>query len=289
MILGATQDAGASLTLNGGKLYLFDVGAGVLGQDLIVGSLAAIVDGLGGGAGTQRIRPVVAEADDVVGTAQLGDERLVEQGAPAAWEHLTFDLPPRVRAGHMPLVGFLVGDTPNVVRVHGAVQAGTGDSWTVEYGDTLTVPGAPEATVALLPALCMIGVTPWAPPENVTEEQLAALPLDVASGVFSKGAPVGDPQAANAGWIYLHDAPPAPAICVVRTGGPLEDLVGERLLVTYEPADAPARSVAVYVDDEDDFDPELADEDLRLSRVAFERLAPLWTDLLPVTVEVIAA
>lgn len=133
MRLGTTTIGADRLTLAAGRVYLFDLGLGDLADDLVVGSLIARLDGGGGGSGEQALRPVVMEAGNLE-TFALGDEVVVAEGQTARWAHLTFDMPPILRAARGMLVGVAAGPSSGVARL--AVEAGAGVSLVLEcpYG-----------------------------------------------------------------------------------------------------------------------------------------------------------
>jgi hypothetical protein len=211
----------------------------------------------------------------------------VADGQPAGWVHMTFDAPPTLRAGAEPRLGLFVGAASQLARLSGALgNAGVSQRFASAYGDPPDVTGA-AADVGLLASILAVGVEPWAPPGNLTEEDLSELPLSVGQAVFGAAGPLGDPVAATCGWHYNPDDPPAPSTAIARTGGPLAELVGERVRVTAQ-GDAGPVSVVVRLDDEQPFDDDLADEDLSLARGAFKEIAPLWTETLRVAVEVLA-
>jgi hypothetical protein len=123
-------------------------------------------------------------------------------------------------------------------------------------------------------------------PTNVPDEYLARLPWDVSQQALGTGGAVATTrQSAVAGWHGRTTDPETGAFCIVRSDGPLAELVGERLRITYRVGTI-ARSVAVYCHDEQDFG-EAADEDVSLTRRAMLALAPLARDSLPVEVEVL--
>ena len=280
MRFGNTTPGPAWRTLLGDRIYLFDVGP-ALPVPLVVGSLIARLDGFGGGSGQQRLRPVVMERDDP-STLSLGDEVVVQEAQAESWVHMTFDLPPSLRAVEVRL-GFATGPASGVARVAGDVLADAGVFHASPYDAPPSVAGG--TLINTLATLCLLGVEPWTPPLDLTDDQLAGLPLRVARRSFDT-APTTAPEAASCGWHYSADDPPPAATAVVPTGGRLAALVGERLRVSVQwPTPA---SVVVYVADEQEFDDDLAAEDLSLSRAAFRELAPLTTDLLPVTYEVLS-
>lgn len=291
MIIGRrkTDVDGAYEPDSSGRILVASLGQ-ELARDFHVGAVLVWMQGGGAPGQTQAFRPVVCDGDDPEGTAVVGEELLIPSGgsgSPPGWFWLPFDRPPVLRAGRPGYLGFYSG-------------GGAGFTWLFEvgdYGDSLALDTASYVSVGdpvitgsveqnWRGAMLAVGVETWRVPD-VPDEDVAALPLDVASAFFGDGGTVGEPRAASAGWHYTHDAPPPPASCIVRTGGPLEDLVGERIRLTASTLYGP-QSVTLYVIDEQPFEDELAAEDVSLSRTSFQHLAPLTTDLLDVTVEVMS-
>lgn len=283
---GRTDVGADRLALDADRIYLFDVG-GALVRPLVVGSLVAHLDGLGAGAGEQRLRPVAMNAGDPA-TLVLGDEVALEDGFPGGWVHFTFDDPPTLLAGVEPRLGFATGPSSALARLAGlAGQVGVSSRYASVYGAAPDVAGV-ATDVGLLASLCAVGVEPWIPPD-VSDDDLAALPLRVGQAALGRSGAVGDPVDAVAGWHYSTDDPPPHSSGIARAGGPLADLVGQRVRVTAAGTGGAApRSCVVYLHNEEDFDDDLAGEDLSLARAAFDLLAPLWTEELPVSVEVLA-
>lgn len=118
----------------------------------------------------------------------------------------------------------------------------------------------------------------WTPPEGATEDYYAALPWPESQRKLAEGAAVPhSARLATCGWHGTKIDPNRGAFAIVRSDGPLADLLGERVRVGAYP-----RAAYVYVTDE------RADveEDISLTRRAFAALAPLATDELAVKVEV---
>lgn len=269
------------LALAADRLYLFEVSP-VDPTSFVVGSLIVHLDGLGAGSGEQTLRPAVMEAGNPASLA-LGDEAVVAQSQTAGWQHLTFSEPSALRADVQPLVGFHAGPAGSLARLSVALgNAGVSERYTATYGNPIVL-GSPT-DVSALASIVAVGVTPWTAPA-VTDDEFAGLPIDVAQ-VALAGSPVSVVDAAVCGWHYSADSPPPPASAIVRTGGPLEQLVGERVRVTAPTATGPA-SVVVVVVDEQPFDDRI-EEDLSLARDAFMRIGALWADTRTVSVEVIA-
>lgn len=134
-------------------------------------------------------------------------------------------------------------------------------------------------TPDLLPEILQAGQ--WTPSPNATEELLASLPF--ASAQKALPGPVVPRTARHTicSWHGLRIDSLRGSFAVVRTGSPLEDLVGERLRVT----DLRTRRV-VYVYCR----AEVIDlpDDLTLARRAFLALRPLWTETASVKIEVLA-
>lgn len=127
----------------------------------------------------------------------------------------------------------------------------------------------------------------WEPPD-VDDAALARLPWDGSRRAFSTTGPVSSTRrSATAGWHGKSTDPERGANCIVRSDGPLAELVGERLKVTYRRGTL-ERAVYLYCHDEADFPAEAAVEDLSLTRRAFMALGPLASDTLPVIVEVLS-
>jgi hypothetical protein len=153
------------------------------------------------------------------------------------------------------------------------------------YGTLPVVLEPTEATAGVSVAVVAIGVEPWRIPV-IADDDIAGLPIDVAQRVLDVGGVVDVVESAVCGWHYSNEVPPPPASAIVRTGGPLAHLVGERVRVVAATAVGPA-SIAVVVVDEQPFDATI-EEDISLARDAFMRLGPLWADSRDVRVEVLS-
>jgi hypothetical protein len=280
---GITTAGADPLELTADRLYLFDVG-GTLLEDLVVGSVVAYLDGLGAGAGEQVVRPVVMEAARPT-TIAYGDPVVVTDGQAGGWVHMPFDLPPTLRAGVEARAGIQAGPASTLARLFVTLSSpGVSSRYVSPYAAPPDASGTATDVNALASAL-VVGVTPWAPPSGLAEEDLAELPVRVAQGTFD-GAALSTVEGAACGWHYSNDAPPAPTSAIVRTGGPLQDLVGQRIRVTATTPIGPA-SVVVYVIDELPFD-DVEYEDISLARDAFMLIGGLWARVLTVRVEVVA-
>lgn len=264
---------------------LFEVGD-VLPFDLVIGSLVVYLDGNGVGSGQQALRPLVME-DGNLTTLAAGDEAVVADGQPPGWVHLMFDEPPTLRAGAQPRAGVWGGSAAFTARIAATVIT---DNELHLYPDPYTatgdpsISGSPSGLVALAGSIVIVGVAPWGPQVAISDDEIATLPVGVAQSLLTGGV-VSSVGSAICGWNYSADAPPPPASAIVRTGGPLEGLVGERVRVTAATETGPA-SVVVVVIDEDPFDDTLQ-EDISLARGAFLQIGALWQDALTVQIDVL--
>lgn len=282
MILTPPDTGTDTLDVAEGTAYLLPGDTGAAPRGFAVGSIIARLDGLAGGTGEQRIRPVVLAA----GVAYVGTEILIDEGQAAGWRHLVFEQPPAIPARTAFAYGIQAGGNDGVARLLGSTDAGA-DGYSVAAPYPAAPPAAGTPTdIDFAPAFCALGVEPWTPPA-VDDEAIARLPLDVAEAALGASGPTGAAHVGQAGWHYISVDAETSAFAIVRTDGPLADLVGERVRVS---ADVPGgtRSVVVVIHDEQAFDDGALDEDISLTRRAFSRLAPLWTEALTVRVEVLA-
>jgi hypothetical protein len=121
----------------------------------------------------------------------------------------------------------------------------------------------------------------WAPNPSATEEQLAGLPFASAQAALAGQPQPGSARTAVCSWHGLRVDPMRGCFAVVRTGSPLDGLVGERLKVTDRRT---RRFVYVYCR------AEVVDlpDDLTLARRAFLALRLLWTETAKVKIEVVS-
>lgn len=247
--------------------------------------VGAFLDGLGEGDDDQLVRGVVYAAGELVAA---GDDVLIPEGQAAGWVSLTFP-----NAG-LPLTpgdyqyGVQGGARGDNVRwfysdIAGGVTTYAGSSFA--DGAPATVSGGTHiAHTALLFIETLSGVRI---PTGVADDYLATLPFDITQRVFRAGGVLRPTVvSATASWYGTTFDPTTGANAIVRSDGPLADLVGERILVTRRGSTSD-QQVAVYVHDEREFPDELADEDLLLSSRAFIALADPAVDSLEVTVGVL--
>lgn len=284
MILGRPHIGATALNLAADRVRVTGAHAGAPVQ---LSHVAAYLDGLGPNAGHALIRAVIYDATDHL--IARSDEIEVDNGAAAAWVQFPF-----TDDGGMPLAGgdysagLHVGGVTNCARTW-VDDPGAGGSRlaTDTYADgSAAVLPSPATLTASLPLIVSV-FEPWVAPA-IEDLELSRLPWDLAQRVLgATGALRNSRVSATAGWHSTSLDAETGAVAIVRTGGPLEDLVGERVRVTRRVGTL-ARSVAVFVVDEQDFPDELQDEDLSLSKTAFLRLAPWNTEALGVVVEVLA-
>lgn len=160
------------------------------------------------------------------------------------------------------------------------------------YGHPFT-DGAPQFITDGSPAeapgiFFMEAINPIPLPTNVTDDYLATLPFDITQRIFLMSGPISSSKIlARAGWYGTTFDPTNGANAIVRSDGPLADLVGERLLLTRRD-EVSDRFVAVYVHDEREFPDEVADQDLLLTARAFLALGSQPLDGLDVEVATLA-
>ena len=284
MILGNTHPGAAAVNLAADRVRVRQVTGDTPTH---LSHIAAYLDGHGPNAGHALIRGVVYDATDTL--LASGDEVTIDTGAPAGWVQFPFSA-----AGGMLLpvgnlqIGLHIGGVTNCARTF-VDDPGAGGSRqsndTYADGTALVLP-APAALTASLPIIVSL-FEAWQAPD-VEDLELSRLPWDLTQRVLgATGALRNSRVVATAGWHATALDPETGAVAIVRTGGPLEDLVGERIRVTRRVGTL-ERSVAVFVHDELEFPDELLGEDLSLSKAAFLRLAPWNTEALDVVVEVLA-
>lgn len=244
-------------------------------------SVSCLVDGKGPGAvaGRASVHAVVySQAGALLG---VGPATIIPWGDPARWRTMRLDAPGLPLEGE-PWIGLRAFGVEDSCRLYGLeTGAGTVKEIAAAQSAPASLAGAQDA--GWEPAIFADVFDAWTPP-TAPDRTLARLPWARAQQALATTGPLaGSRVSATCGWHGTGADPETGAFCVVRTGGPLSDLVGERLQVTYAGA-GPARRVVVYCHDEQAFPVEF-DEDLSLTRRAFMALAPLASDSVPVTVE----
>lgn len=281
MILGRRTRGATPVNLAADKIRVTAIDSSVLTN---VSHLAAYLDGLGPNAGEALIRAVIYDSTDHL--IARSDEVAIDTGAAAAWVQFPFsDVPGMLLPIGTHSIGLHVGGVTNCARIY-VDDPGAGGSRqatdTYSNGTAAVLP-SPSTLTASLPVILSV-FEAWAAPD-LEDLLLSRLPWDLTQRVFTSTAPLRNSKtAATAGWHSTALDPEKGAVAIVRTGGPLEDLVGERIRVTRR-VGVIERSVSLFVHDELAFPDELLSEDLSLSKTAFLRLAPWSTDELPVVVD----
>lgn len=282
MILGSTAH-GTPHDLSAGELYARQIDMPAGGAHLA--AVSALIDGQGPGAASGAATVYPAVYDEAGDLLTVGAGVVIAAGAPVAWRTLRLDVAGLALAG-APWIGLRAAGADNAARLYG-VAPGTADAVTAAaVGDA---PATLDAAVAsTLEAALLADVFAAYTAPVVEDAALARLPWSLAQRFLGVTGAIGSTgQTAVAGWHGSTTDPEQGASCIVRTDGPLAELVGERVLVTARLGTL-RRSVALYCHDEQDFGPDAADEDISLSRRAFQSLAPLATDALTVEIEVLA-
>lgn len=277
---------------------LSDGGAGVLATDTVhllpftleadecLVRAAMLLDGLGAGSGDALLRGTIYNAD--LELVAAGEEIVVSSGDPAAWRSLPFAdagllLPPGdYRAG------VHVGGVPNVAQ--GDTQPTPGidrERYASPYADgPPAVLGAFAVTADSSLAMVVETVLPFAAPA-ASDDHLARLPFELAQRVFGATGPERDSRRfARAGWHNTMTDPETGANAIARAGGPLEELVGERLKVTRRMGTRD-KVVYVYLHDVLEWPADITDEDFSLSARAWLELANPALESIETTVEVL--
>lgn len=254
--------------------------AAELPRDGVLSKLSAYLDGLGGGAGEQAVRGAVYT--DASGPANLvaqTDEIEIEAVADLGWIDLPFSTPPTLDAGDYWLA-LHWGDATGVARWHGSGTAGKSATDTYADGPAATY-GSTSAVAA--PALFASFASPIVP-ADVDDASLARLGFYSAQAALAVDAApdVSTRTRAVCGWhgTFLDTEPVGGSFAIVQQGGPLDDLVGDRVRVSVERRN---RSVIAYVHRAADLD---SGDDISLTRRLYSALGRLSAETLDVTVEV---
>lgn len=249
--------------------------------------VAAYLDGNGASDASQIVRGVIYRDGEIVA---VGDPVTLVEGQPAGWVTLPFT-PSGLR---LPAASYRFGLHAGVTDEGGSYYlADIAGDLTVYTGLPFTdgppaaVPGGGSHTDSL-PLLFLETIAPVSVSSDVDDEYLATLPFDVAQRIFgAAGVIPSSVVTAVASWYGTEFDPAIGSVAIVRSDGPLADLVGERLLVRRRQP-VVDRTVAVYVHDERTFPDSDTDADLLLSARAFLALADQAMDSLPVTVGILA-
>jgi hypothetical protein len=247
--------------------------------------LSLACDGAGGAAPTLSalLRGVVYQGNVLLG---MGDEVSVMSGDPVAWVDL-----PLLGANPAGVVGaagaieygVLVGGDANVLRVAQIDPLPPGGRWNADvYAGGASDPfGTPTALTANM-SIFATGSPLWAPREGVGMDMIARMGWDDAQRFLASAVLTTPTFDVTTTWHGTVVDANRGAFAVVRRGGPLAGLVGQRIRVS-TPGNQP-RSCLVYVWAAV---PAL-EQDLSLARRAYFALDLLAKDTIDVHVEVLA-
>ena len=257
----------------------------------VLTKLQVYVDGLGSGSGDQPIRGVVFggpvnPADGSYLPLGVTLPSTIIDGQAPGWVELRFAVPGAKLPAGLAFLGIHSGTPTNAARLYYSPGGSTDarQSRALNYaGGTVSYPqSCPAPTKAaglwsarLFTSHVYIGTPPvpdWG------EDEYAALPWAEAQSILAgSGGKTLAAHPAVCGWHGTDFDVNVGAFAVVNRDGPLSDLVGERLRVSYRD-----RAVYVYV-----VDAGPTAEDLSLTRRAFMGLDAPWRDDLSVVVEVL--
>jgi hypothetical protein len=241
----------------------------------------AYLDGGGGESGSQSVRPAFYDAEHHMLMA-VGDPITVTAGDPPRW----LDLRLSIEYIGQPIMGehFRValhsGRTSGVARV--ATEPGPGQLWTDSYADGPDEMCPASPTAIQLPSSALLTSAVWDPTKPEADDlHYSRYAHATAQAVFRKSTPDHTTQRfATCEWYGGRLSEEQGSNALVRSEGPLAELVGERLMVTNP---ATGANVAVYCHAENS----QVVTDLSLSRRAFMEVAYLSTEQLDVIVEVL--
>lgn len=267
--------------------------------DAEVMKLSAYLDGQGPGSGEQVLRGFLI--DVLAGTVAVTDPVAIEDNSEAAWLDLHFPTRVPLIAGRTYRMGLHANGAPQAARIYVDASAdgiraiddysdgtdasfGAGGLWLSEdlylspdlYLDSSSVIGEP--------ALFATYITPARTPRPDEEDAyFARLAFPSAQRRLGDTAPDRlSRTSAICGWhgTWLDAEHPGSSFAIVQFDGSLAEMVGERIKVTTKSG----RSVYAYVHRALDLD---SGDELSLTRRLFQHLAPLATESLQVTVEVL--
>jgi hypothetical protein len=123
---------------------------------------------------------------------------------------------------------------------------------------------------------------PYAPPVDEPEAYYTALPFLEAERKLAETEPIATGVRVSCAWHGLVVDNDRGAVVLVRDGGELEPLIGERVRITPVGKRIGKRSVYAFVHGKANLDPQ---DELSASRRIFLAMGPLGLDRLPVVVE----
>jgi hypothetical protein len=226
------------------------------------------LDGLGSGVGSQPVRALVY---DGLALRAVSDEVIVPDGSPLTLT--TFRVQWTSGAAQ---VGLWAGGPSLAARC--SITGEFGKRNTMPYGASPLDPRPMPSDDDDSPSAFIVTGVPVGVPE-IPDEELAARGWYSAQRALAGQSLSGTRRAASVEWHHTSLDDHEGAFALVREGGPLEELVGDVLRVSYG-----TRAAYVYVIDASDE----IDADLSLARRAFLQLANLADDERRMTLEVVA-
>ena len=274
---GPLDPGPTTLALTADRMYARDFTV-KLADGLV--KVMAYLDGGGAGAGQQQVRAAIYNADTRA-LIDFGDPLTILAGDPPGWVDLRFGAMGKALTVENVRVCLHAGPVGGVVRTR--TDPGAGKAWPDTFADGAddTCPASPSAVA--LPSISMLTTTFWDPtnPREATDLHYSRYAFSTAQTIFRHStADRRTQQFATAEWYGAKLDPEQGSNALVRSDGPLADLVGERLLISNP---GTPRSVAVYCHAEN---AEVV-TDISLSRRAFLALDYLSTEELDVIVEVL--
>lgn len=303
MIDGITSKSGTPLDLDADEIIVNIV---ELTEPRYLMRVVAYLDGQGASMAPQLVRGVVYRDGALVAS---GSPVLIQNGQQAAWVPLRFPgadgRPLKPGSYQYGVQGGLTNDGSRVIVADGETPAAEIfrlEPFTPAPPDLLpgllpspgllpgpgVIPGAPETLDGPIAAYLETLEAVRIPVDVLDDDYLSTLPFPLAQRLFTQAAPL--PRTvllATAGWYGSAFDETQGSNAVVRSDGPLVDLVGERIQVKLAVANA-ARSVVVYVHDMAEFPVEIAEEDIVLSQRSFLQIGNWGDDDLQVQLEVMA-
>lgn len=245
-----------------------DVDAGLLS------AYAAWLDGGGSGSGNQPLRALLYD-DDSRALVAISDEVVIPDGLPVQIVTFPFSGGTHWKGGRL-LAGLWSGPPSGSARVVALGGAATGLLTGMPYEvapPNAGLGGAVSPRPYGFVTTSGVAVTP-----DLSDEELAAYGWNTAQLMLAGSVESGSQRATSVEWHHTSLEGHEGSFALVRAGGPLEELVGDVVRVTFG-----NESVYVYViDAEDDLD-----ADLSLARRAFMQLANLASDEKQMTLEVV--
>jgi hypothetical protein len=247
--------------------------------------LSLACDGGGGAAPNNfaKLRPVIYQGNALIA---MGDEVTVASGDPVRWVDLSFlaAFPSGVVVGAGTTeLGVIVGGDPNVLRVAQIDPLAPGGRWNADtYTDGATTTFGTATSLTANMSIFATASPVWVERDTAQMDVIARLGWTDAQRLLLSATLVSPIFSTTAGWHGTVVDPNRGSFAVVRNGGPLADLVGERLKLTTVGNNA--RTCLVYVFQ----GVSSLEHDISLARRAFASLELLAKDTVDVKIEVLA-